>query len=363
MRGHIKQRSKGSWTIVMDLGRDPTTGKRKQQWVTVRGTKKEAEKKLAELQHDLDTGGYTKPDKVRVASFLDEWLRDYVWPLLSAETAQAYDTMVRKHVVPDLGKIALQKLNPAHLQSYYTKKLTSGRRDGKGGLSPRTVRHHHGLIHGALESAVKMQLVPRNVADSVDAPKFRSKEMRTFKQQDMMAFLESVKETEYYPIFYVALFTALRRSELLALRWSDLDLDLGFITMNRSIHHLEDLSFVFQEPKTPKSRRQVPLSPSTSIVLRRHRETQRAARLMIDHPVGDSDLVFCKWDGKPLLPHSVSQAWRRLVRKAGFHGIRLHDARHTHATLMLEQGVNWKINSERPGAWQCRDDIRFVCTC
>ncbi|PKB75885.1 MAG: hypothetical protein BZY85_06905 [SAR202 cluster bacterium MP-SAtl-SRR3965592-G1] len=200
-----------------------------------------------------------------------------------------------------------------------------------------------------MESAVKWQLVQRNVSDSVDAPKFRPKEMRTFNQDDMLSFLESVKETEYYPVFYTALFTGMRRSELLALRWSDVDLDLGFISINTSLHHLADKSFVFQPPKTTKSRRQVPLAPSNSLVLKLHLEGQRAARLLMDQPVHDDGLVFCQVDGGPLLPHSVFQAWRRLVRKAGFPGIRMHDARHTHATLMLEQGVNWKIISERLG--------------
>ena len=349
MRGHIKQRAKGSWTIVIDLGRDPETKKKRQQWVTVRGTKREAEKRLSELLHERDTGTYVKPVKQTFGQFLDQWLRDYAWPNLSAETAQAYDIMARKHLIPTLGSIPLQQLTPARLQAYYTEKLTSGRRDGKGGLSPRTVRHHHRLIHVALESAVKWQLVQRNVADSVDAPKYRQKEMNTFDEEGMLAFLESVKATEYYSVFYTALFTGMRRSELLALRWSDLDLDLGYISINRNLHHLADKSFVFQPPKTTKSRRQVPLSPSTSIILRQHRDRQRAQRLLMDHPVTDNDLVFCKVDGSPLLPHSLSQAWRRLARQAGFHGIRLHDARHTHATLMLEQGVNWKIISERLG--------------
>jgi len=349
MRGHIKQRAKGSWTIVIDLGRDPETKKKHQQWVTVRGTKKDAEKRLSELLHEKDIGTYVKPVKQTFGQFLDQWLRDYAWPNLSAETAQAYDIMARKHLIHTLGSIPLQQLTPARLQAYYTEKLTSGRRDGKGGLSPHTVRHHHRLIHVALESAVKWQLVHRNVADSVDAPKYRQKEMNTFDEEGMLAFLESVIATEYYSVFYTALFTGMRRSELLALRWSDLDLDLGYISINRSLHHLADKSFVFQPPKTTKSRRQVPLSPSTSIMLRQHRDRQRAARLLMDHPVTDNDLVFCKVDGSPLLPHFLSQAWRRLARQAGFHGIRLHDARHTHATLMLEQGVNWKIISERLG--------------
>jgi integrase len=349
MRGSIIKRSKDSWTVILNLGRDPTTGKRRQQWVTVQGGKRVAEKKLAELLHQLDTGDYIKPDKVTLGSFLARWLQDYAWPNLSAETAQAYEIMARSHLIPALGNIQLQQLTPARLQAYYTEKLTSGRRDGNGGLSPRTVRHHHRLLHVALGSAVKLQLVQRNVADSVDAPKFRPKEMQTFDEEGMLSFLESVRDTEYHSVFYTALFTGMRRSELLALRWSDVDLDFGVISINRSLHHLADKSFVFQPPKTVKSRRQVPLSPSTSIVLRKHRDDQRSERLLMGHPATENDLVFCHVDRSPLLPHSVSQAWRRLAKQAGFPDIRLHDARHTHATLMLEQGVNWKIISERLG--------------
>ncbi len=130
----------------------------------------------------MDTGDYISPAKVTLGSFLTLWLEDYAWPNLSPETTQAYDIMARKHLIPVLGRIQLQQLTPARIQAYYTEKLTSGRRDGQGGLSPRTVRHHHRLLHVALESAVKWQLVQRNVADSVNAPKFRNKEMKTFDQ-------------------------------------------------------------------------------------------------------------------------------------------------------------------------------------
>ena len=174
--------------IILDMALESSTVKRKQQWVTVPGTKREAEKKLADLQHQMDNGSYTKPDKVTVGRFIDRWLQDYAWPNLSAGTVQPYYIMARKHLIPALGNIPLRQLAPAHLQEYYTKKLSSGRLDGNGGLSPRTVRHHR-----LLESAVKWQLVNRNVADSVDAPKFRQKEMRTFSEDDMISFLDSVK--------------------------------------------------------------------------------------------------------------------------------------------------------------------------
>ena len=143
MRGHIKQRAKGSWSIVLELGRDPATGKRRQQWTTFRGTKRDAERKLAELQHQMDTGSYLRPSRLRVAGFLQQWLKDYAWPNVAPRTAEGYEHIVHQHLIPALGAIPLSQLTPQGLQAYYGEKMASGRRDGKGGLSPRTVRHHH----------------------------------------------------------------------------------------------------------------------------------------------------------------------------------------------------------------------------
>jgi integrase len=349
MRGTIKQRAKGSWTIILDIGRDPASGKRQQKWETVRGTKREAEKRLAELQHQLNTGEYVKAPKGTLGDLLERWLRDYAWLNLSPETAQVYDIIVHKHLIPALGKLELSKVTPEVLQAYYSKALKEGRRDGKGGLSPRTVRHHHTTLHTALGHAVKWRLLARNPADAVDAPRFQKKEMRVFDQQGMTAFLEAIKDSEYYPLFYTILYTGMRRSEVLALKWSDIDLYLGTVSINRSLHQLADNSFIFQPPKTVKSRRLVALPPSAAIVLRKHREAQTARGLLLGVPVTEDTLVFCHPDGSPLLPHSITNAWKRLVKQAGFQGIRLHDGRHTHATLMLSQGAHPKIVQERLG--------------
>jgi integrase len=349
MRGTIKQRAKGSWTIILDIGRDPATGKRKQKWETVRGTKREAERRLAELQHQLNTGEHVQSAKGTLGDFLERWLRDYAWPNLSPETAQVYDIIIHKHLIPALGRLELTKVTPEVLQAYYAKALKEGRRDGRGGLSPRTVRHHHTTLHTALAHAVKWRLLARNPVDAVDAPRYQKKEMRTFDQPSMAAFLDAIKDTEYYPLFYTILYTGMRRSEVLALKWADVDLDMGTISINRSLHQLADNSFIFQPPKTAKSRRLVALPPSATLVLKGHLETQTARGLMLDSPVTDETLVFCHPDGSPMLPHSITNAWKRLAKQTGFQGIRLHDARHTHATIMLSQGVHPKIVQERLG--------------
>ena len=349
MRGHITKRGKDSYTIVLNLGRDPATGKRKQQWVSVKGTKKETEKRLSELLNQLDNGVYMKPGKTTLADFLERWLKDYAYSNLAPRTAEGYETIIRQHLIPKLGSIPLTKIKPEHVQRYYADMLANGRCDGKGALNPLTVRHHHMTLHNALKCAVKWGLLIRNPVDAIDAPRTTHTEMKVMSEEDLNRFLEVVKPTPYYALFYLALFTGMRRSELLGLRWSDVDLLLCQISVNRTLHRLRNGEIVFGPPKTAKGRRIVSLSPSTALVLREHWETQETIRLVQGLRLEDKDLVFSKEDGSPLIPNAVTSAWLRLARRTGLEGIRLHDARHTHASLMLKQGVHPKIVQERLG--------------
>jgi len=349
MRGHIVKRYKNSYTIVLSLGVDPATGKKKQQWISVKGTKKEAEKRLSEMLHQLDTGMFIKPGKVTVAEFLERWLKDYAWPNLSPRTAEGYEHMIDRHLIPQLGSITLTQLRPEHLQRYYSEKLSGGRHDGKGGLSPTTVRHHHVTLHTALEAAVKWGLLSRNTADAVSPPRCQRPEWHTLNEDDINTFLEVAKDTPYYALFYLAIFTGMRRSELLALRWCDIDLLVCQVYVIRTLHRLRSGEIVYRSPKTAKGRRMIALSPSAALVLREHREKQGAERVMLGIPLADDDLVFSQPDGRPLLPDTVTRAWINLVRRCGLKGVRLHDARHSHASLMLKQGVHPKIVQERLG--------------
>ena len=349
MRGHIIKRYKNSYTIVLNLGIDPSTGRRKQQWISVKGTKKDAEKRLAELLHQLDTGAFMKPGKTTLCELLERWLNDYAWPNLAPRTAEGYEHIVRHHLIPSLGNIPLTQLRPEHLQRYYSEKLSGGRSDGKGGLSTCTVRHHHMALHSALESAMRWGLIARNPADAVVPPHPERQDMQTWDENDIRRFLDAAKDTPYYALFYLALSTGMRRSELLALRWSDVDLLFCQIYVCRSLHHLRDGSIVFRQPKTDKGRRTVALPSSAVLVLKEHREKQKLERVMLGVSLNDDDLVFSHLDGKPLLPNTVTHAWIKLVRKTGLKSIRLHDARHSHASLMLKQGIHPKIVQERLG--------------
>ena len=347
MRGHIVKRYKGSYTIVLNLGIDPQ-GKRKQQWLSVKGTKKEAEKKLSELLTQIDTGTFMKPGKVTLADYLEQWIKDCS-PNLSPRTAEGYQYIVRRHIIPSLGQIPLTQLKPDHLQRLYSDKLSNGRTDGKGGLSNRSVHYIHVTLHKALKTAVKLGMIVRNPADAVEPPHIQHHEMQTMSESDVHIFLEFAKATPYYSLFYTALFTGMRRSELLALLWSGVDLILCQLSVSRSIHQLHNGEIIFRQPKTEKSRRVVSLSPSTAVVLREHRDQQAQLRQSIGLTLSDADLVFSQYDGKPLLPDSITHAWHKLAIRCGLKGIRLHDARHTHASLMLKQGIHPKIVQERLG--------------
>jgi integrase len=349
MRGHIKKRGKDSYSVVVSVGRDPATGKYKYLWESVKGTKREAERRLSELLTQLDNGTFIRPSKRTLAEYLEAWLSEYVWAELAPRTAEGYELVVRRHLIPALGRITLTGLKPEHIQRYQSEKLSRGRADGKGGLSLRTVRHHYMALHAALERAVKMGLVVRNAADAVSAPRFERHEWQSLSEFGVSSVLEAAKETPYYVLFYQALFTGMRRSELLALRWCDVDLVLGRVQVTRSLHQLKGGEIVIRSPKSERSRRAVSLPPSAVVVFQEEREKQRRERAAVGLGLKDDDLIFRDLEGRPLRPDTVTHAWTKLVRRIGLRGVRLHDCRHTHASLMLKQGVHPKIVQERLG--------------
>ena len=349
MRGHIIKRYKDSYSIVIELGNDPSTGKRRQQWYSVKGTKKEAEKKLSELLHEIDTGTFMKPGKTTLAEYLERWMKDYARPNLAPKTADWYAYIIHSHIVPSLGNTLLTRLKPEQLQRYYAEKLSGGRCDGKGALSPQTVRHCHVAIHYALETAIKWGLLTHNPADAVSPPRSERHQIQTWSAEELGSFLETAKDTPYYAMFHLLFASGMRRSEALALRWCDIDLPLCQIYVTRSMQHLADGTFTFKQPKTARGRRAIALPPSTTLILKEHREKQALDTAFVGRILKDDDLVFSHLDGKPFLPNSITHAWGKMVKRTGLKYIRLHDARHTHASLMLKQGVHPKIVQERLG--------------
>ncbi len=347
MKGHIRNRGKNSWAIVLDLDRSPE-GRRRQKWHAVRGTKRDAERELARLLHELNTGAYVEPARMTVGEYLERWLADYAKNNVAAKTFERYAEIVRIHLKPAFGYLRLPKLQPLHIQGYYSKALSEGRRDGKGGLSAQTVLHHHRVLHGALRQAVRWQLLPRNPADAVQPPRPVRKEMKALDEAGTVSLLKAAKSSRLHRPIFLAVTTGLRRGEFLALRWDAVDLDRGVLSVREALEQTKE-GVRFKQPKTRGSRRTVDLPGLIVEELRRHKVEQAEQKLSLGPAYQDHDLVFPEPDGRPWAPDRFTSAFSALVCRAGMKGLRLHDLRHTHATQLLSQGVHPKIVSERLG--------------
>ena len=348
MKGHIYQRAKGSWTIVYDLPVDTVTGKRRQKSQTVKGTKRDAERALREVLLSIEQGSYVKPNKITLGEWLDQWCESFVVMNTTQRTYVSYRSIIDRHLKQGLGSIALARLEPQQIQAYYAEKLARGRFDRKGGLSNRSVLYHHRILSKALDQAVKMGLVVRNVAKLITPPRVARAKINVLDADEASRFLDIASNTMYYPLFAVLLYTGLRRGEAIALRWKYIDLIRLELHVVESAHRIRK-EFIIKEPKSLHSKRAVSLSPSLAALLLEYREDQKLMRKQMGNPLIEEEFVFSWPDGRPLDPDVVTKAFHRIAGQAGLRNIRLHDLRHTHATLMLKAGVHPKIVSERLG--------------
>lgn len=346
MKGHAAKKGK-KWYAVIDEGR-ADNGRRQQRWHSGFRTRKEAEAAINALLTDLQRGTYVPPAKTTLGDYLRTWLDAHrVNKPLRDSTYHGYEKNIAKHVVPKLGHLTLHQLTPPRLDAFYAELLRDGRRDGKGGLNPRTVRHIHTMLHGALGAAVRKGQLVTNPADRADAPKATRATTHTWKPAELRAFLESVTDDRLYAAWLLSASTGLRRGELLGLTWRACDLDAGRISITQTILDIGH-KVTLSTPKTDKGRRTVALDQATILALREHRKRQMAEiSAMGDWP--DHGLVFTREDGAAVHPAWFSRAFAQRVRRAGLPAIRLHDLRHTHATIALEAGVHPKIVSERLG--------------
>lgn len=346
MKGHIRPRGEGTWAIVVDMGRD-NTGKRRQKWHTVRGNKKNAERELARLVHELNTGEYVAPAKVSLASYLSQWLEAYARPNTSPKTHERYTELVKAHIDPAIGALALTKVTPMQIQSFYSEALRAGRKDGKGGLSPQTVLHIHRVLHKALKQAVKWQMLVRNPADAVEPPRPERKEMTALDQDGIARLLTAVEGTRMYIPVLLAVTTGLRRGEILGLRWKDIDLDSARMSVRQSVEQTAS-GLRFKAPKTAKGRRVVAMPDYLVDALKTHRARQAETRLKLGSEFNKGGLVCPRDDGEIWAPTTFTPMFAKVAKGAQL-AVRFHDLRHTHATQLLQQGIHPKIVSERLG--------------
>jgi len=243
----------------------------------------------------------------------------------------------------------MAKLQAHILQNFYNEKLAAGRADGKGGLSTRMVRYLHAIIRQALQQAVKEGLLARNVADATSPPTVKNKQMQPLTEEELLTFFETAREDRLFAAYVLAATTGLRRGELLGLCWDCVDLEHGIITVQRQLIPLKDGLSLEETTKSKSGRRSITLTDDAIRELKAYKKRQAQEKLLLGEAYQDNGLVFCKEDGTPLDPREFTKRFQRHLEKAGLPKVRLHDLRHTHASLLLTRGVHPKVVQERLG--------------
>jgi integrase len=335
----------GAWAYVIDMA--PKGAPREQRRRGGFATKSAALEAMHGIQSAIAGGTHVETSRQTVGLYLEAWLAG-IRSEVRGGTWRGYRDNLERHVAPRIGTLPLQSLTPNRVRALYAELATSGRlRDGAG-LAPKSVHNVHLTLRKALGDAVRDRLLPTNPADHAHRLPAERQEMHTWTGAQLGAFLARVRDDRLFALWRLAGTTGMRRGEVLGLRWRDVDLEGGRVAIVQQLSRGAK-GVAFGPPKTAKARRSVALDGVTIAAIRAHRRRQKEERLAFGPGYVDVDLVFARADGVALDPDGVTGAFERLVRRAGLPRIRLHDLRHTHATLALSAGVHPKVVQERLG--------------
>ena len=337
--GNIRKRKDGRWEGRYTAGHDPTTGK--QIFKNVLGrTQAEVKQKLNTALEELKKVDVVVSDQMTTGEWLDTWLEHYARPVMRATTYNNYETLIRLHIKPYIGKVKLNKLTTLQIQKLYNRLLTDGRfdrpeaKDQPKGLSSKTVRNIHTVIHSDCEKAIMERLLAVNPTKGRRLPKKERTEMKVLPPEKLADFFREAKETGVFELYYLDLSTGLRRGELLGLKWSDINFENRTLEVKRQIQRVNG---VIQEtaPKTHNAYRKILLPAETVEILKAYKEQQE----------GKSEYVFPSPTGGIMEPDCARKMLKRVLQRAGLDELRFHDLRHTFATLALQNGVDVKTLS------------------
>lgn len=342
------QKKGNLWYIVLEE-RDLETGKRRQRWVpTGSSRKRDALEQETIIKAQQLRGVHVVPSADSLSRFLtDEWLPS-IRTTIRPATYQSYEQIVRTQAIPRIGEAKLKTITPVMLNRMYRELLDRGRLDGRGGLSPKSVRNIHVVLHKALGDAVRWDKLARNPADLADPPKATRREIKVWAPEQLATFLHHVHEHRIYAAFRLMAMTGMRRGEVLGLRWSDVDLTADRLSIQQtrlSVNYQQ----VISEPKTAKGRRSVRLDHETASALKRHRKQQLEERMAAGETWEETESVFTDEFGHPIHPDRFTKLFVALVEAAGIERLTPHGLRHTYATLALQARANPKVVSDRLG--------------
>jgi integrase len=373
MRGHIRRRGEtGSWEYIVDVGRAAaqrcqSCGRR--FWVERRArdlcpkcggklveteerrraikggftTRKECQAALSKVLVSVSERSYIAPTRVTVKEYLQkEWL-PAIKATIRASTYRSYVQHVECHLLPHIGSLELQKLSGAQINALYAKLAVCGKRNGKTGLSALSIRHVHAVLHRALKDAVRWGRLARSPIEAADPPRVSgAHEMRTWSAQQLAVFLRTTTDERLHGLWHLLALTGMRRGEALGLRWQDVDLEAGRISVRRALVPV-GRGVIVSEPKTARGKRSIALDPETVEVLK-GQAAQQLEEQQQSRDWTDSGLVFTREDGEALHPEVASRFFRQAVKRTMLPEIRLHDLRHSHISFYRNIHLGTKLN-------------------
>jgi len=344
--GSIRQRKDGTWEARYTTGRNPATGKQVQKSVYGK-TQGEVRKKLAKITVDLDMGVYTEPSNISMSAWVDIWLEEYVKNNVKTSTFNLYAKMCNIYIKPHISAVKLVKLNAIAIQKLYND-LHRGIGE-KTGLAPKTVQNVHGVLHKALQQAVKMGYIRTNPADACVLPRIVKKDIKPLDNLQIAAFMEAIKGHQFETLYFVTLFTGIRQSEALGLRWQCVDFDNGTILINAQLLLNKSTNEYYLE--TTKNSKPRLITPTSFVMksLAEYKTKQEGWRAWVDDAWTESDYVFTNELGENLKHSTIYKSYKRIVKDIGVPNARYHDLRHSYAVVSLMSGDDVKTVQENLG--------------
>ena len=338
--GSIRQRKDGSWEGRYTVGRDPGTGKQIQKSVYGK-TQKEVRQRLQQITSSIDDGIYTEPSKMSVGKWLEVWHAEYLGGVKQATVAH-YKSHIETNLKPNIGAVKLAALKPHHVQALYNKLLRS--ETNPNGLSAKTIKNLHGVLHKAMKQAVMLGYIKVNPTDACVLPRVEKKEVSFIEEDGVKALLKAIEGHRFEKVYKVDLFTGMRQGEILGLTWECVDFDTGILTVNKQLQkeHVKGGQYSLVSCKTDRVRR---IKPASFIMdtLRQQRAKQNEDRLRAGGAwCNDWNLVFTNEIGGHLCAPTVYNHFKKIVEQIGLPSVRFHDMRHTYAVISLQNGDDIK---------------------
>lgn len=336
------------WEARYTEGADPGTGKQVQRSITGK-TQKEVAQKLKAATAAIDNGTYTAPSKQTLGQWLDAWIETYCGSI-KPRTLEIYKTDIRVHIKPALGAVRLESLTAQMIQGFYNDlgKPAKGRPEG---LSPKTVKNIHGVLHKALQQAVLIGSLRFNPTEACTLPRQEKRDLAPLDDEQIAAFLAAIQDSPLKTLLTVTLFTGMREGEILGLMWECVDFNAGTITINKQLQRYREPSGGVYRISVPKNSKGRTITPAASVMtlLKQHRATQSAQRLRAGKLWQDAGFVFTDELGHHLTNSIVYRAFKRAAAEIGRPDARFHDLRHSYAVASIRSGDDIKTVQENLG--------------